>query len=55
MILNHLFGLYTSPREEWQTIDRTKETLAYPLRHIAHPRYMQLHRQCKDWLEYWCR
>ncbi|MBE1287355.1 MAG: DUF1282 domain-containing protein [Alteromonadaceae bacterium] len=35
MLLNHLFGLYTHPKEEWQTIDRTQETFAYPLSHIA--------------------
>ncbi|WP_438863451.1 Yip1 family protein [Neptunicella sp.] len=34
MILNHLFGLYTHPKEEWQTIDRRHESLLYSMSHI---------------------
>jgi len=35
MILNHLIGIYTHPREEWQTIDTKHETYFYALTHIA--------------------
>ena len=35
MILNHLFGIYTHPREEWQDIDKRHESYIYPLSHIA--------------------
>ncbi|WP_416308195.1 Yip1 family protein [Neptunicella sp. SCSIO 80796] len=34
MILNHLFGLYAHPKEEWQTIDRRHESLLYSMSHI---------------------
>src|SRR5690606_8036336 len=34
MILNHLFGLYTHPKEEWQTIDKRHESLLYSMSHI---------------------
>ena len=35
MILNHLVGIYTHPKEEWQTIDRKHESSFYALSHIA--------------------
>ncbi|MDU0354802.1 Yip1 family protein [Paraglaciecola aquimarina] len=35
MILNHLFGLYAHPKEEWQTIDNRHESYFYSLSHIA--------------------
>lgn len=35
MILNHLVGIYTHPKEEWQTIDRRHESYFYALSHIA--------------------
>ncbi|MCW8108301.1 YIP1 family protein [Alteromonas ponticola] len=35
MILNHLVGIYTHPKEEWQTIDRKHESYFYALSHIA--------------------
>jgi hypothetical protein len=35
MILNHLWGLYAHPVEEWQTIDNRHESLKYSLSHIA--------------------
>lgn len=35
MILNHLIGIYTHPKEEWQTIDTKHETYFYALTHIA--------------------
>ncbi|MBU3023298.1 Yip1 family protein [Aestuariibacter sp. A3R04] len=35
MILNHLLGIYTHPREEWQDIDKRHESYFYPLSHIA--------------------
>ncbi len=35
MILNHLLGLYTHPREEWQSIDNRHESYFYSLSHIA--------------------
>jgi hypothetical protein len=34
MILNHLWGLYAHPKEEWQTIDARHESLKYSLTHI---------------------
>ncbi len=34
MILNHIWGLYTHPKEEWQTIEKRHESLAYSLVHI---------------------
>lgn len=34
MILNHLWGLYAHPVEEWQTIDNRHENLMYSLSHI---------------------
>ncbi|MEQ5808359.1 YIP1 family protein [Alteromonas sp. NFXS44] len=35
MILNHLLGIYTHPREEWQDIDRRHESCVYALSHIG--------------------
>jgi hypothetical protein len=35
MILNHLWGLYTQPKEEWHAIDRRNESYFYSLSHIA--------------------
>lgn len=35
MILNHLWGLYTHPKEEWHTIDERHESYVYSLSHIA--------------------
>jgi len=34
MILNHLWGIYAHPLEEWQTIDNRHESLTYSLSHI---------------------
>lgn len=34
MILNHLWGLYAHPKEEWQTIDARHESLKFSLIHI---------------------
>ncbi|MFC4699036.1 Yip1 family protein [Glaciecola siphonariae] len=34
MILNHLWGIYTAPKEEWQNIDRKHENYFYALSHI---------------------
>lgn len=34
MILNHLWGLYAHPVEEWQTIDERHESFKYSLSHI---------------------
>lgn len=34
MILNHLWGLYAHPKEEWQTIEKRHESLTYSLTHI---------------------
>lgn len=34
MILNHIWGLYAHPREEWQTIEKRHESLMYSLAHI---------------------
>ncbi|MCO7186819.1 MULTISPECIES: Yip1 family protein [unclassified Pseudoalteromonas] len=35
MILNHLWGIYAHPIEEWQTIDNRHESATYSLSHIA--------------------
>lgn len=35
MILNHLWGIYAHPKEEWQTIDDRHESYFYSLAHIA--------------------
>ena len=34
MILNHIWGLYAHPKDEWQTIEKRHETLSYSLMHI---------------------
>lgn len=34
MILNHLWGIYTHPKEEWKTIDRQHESYFSALSHI---------------------
>ncbi|WP_448213349.1 Yip1 family protein [Colwellia sp. MEBiC06753] len=34
MILNHIWGLYAHPREEWHTIEKRHESLTYSLAHI---------------------
>ncbi|MDP4528069.1 Yip1 family protein [Alkalimonas delamerensis] len=34
MILNHLWGLYAHPKEEWHTIDQRHESFRYSLAHI---------------------
>lgn len=34
MILNHIWGLYAHPKEEWQTIEKRHESLSYSLVHI---------------------
>jgi hypothetical protein len=34
MILDHLWGIYTHPKEEWQTIDNRHESYFYALSHI---------------------
>jgi hypothetical protein len=34
MILNHIWGLYAHPKEEWQTIENRHESLSYSLIHI---------------------
>ncbi|MCL1127029.1 Yip1 family protein [Shewanella surugensis] len=34
MILNHLMGLYTHPKEEWHTIEKNHEALKSSLSHI---------------------
>ncbi len=34
MILNHIWGLYAHPKEEWQTIEKRHESLMYSLVHI---------------------
>ena len=34
MILNHIWGLYAHPREEWQTIEKRHESLMYSMVHI---------------------
>ena len=35
MILNHLWGLYAHPKEEWRSIDQRHESYFYSLSHIA--------------------
>jgi hypothetical protein len=35
MILNHLWGIYTHPREEWKDIDKKHENYGFALSHIA--------------------
>ena len=35
MLLNHLWGLYASPKAEWQQIDKKHENYVYPLSHMA--------------------
>ncbi|MCV2885960.1 YIP1 family protein [Aestuariibacter sp. AA17] len=35
MILNHLWGLYAHPKDEWHEIDRRHESYVYSLSHIA--------------------
>ncbi len=34
MILNHIWGLYAHPKDEWQTIEKRHESLKYSLMHI---------------------
>ncbi len=34
MILNHIWGLYTAPKKEWQTIEKRHESLMYSMVHI---------------------
>ncbi|KFZ28255.1 membrane protein [Pseudidiomarina atlantica] len=34
MILNHIWGLYAHPREEWKTIDERHESMTFALSHI---------------------
>lgn len=34
MILNHIWGLYAHPKEEWHTIEKRHESLTYSLTHI---------------------
>jgi len=34
MILNHIWGLYAHPKDEWQTIEKRHESLLYSLMHI---------------------
>lgn len=34
MILNHLWGIYTHPKQEWQSIDTQHESYFYALSHI---------------------
>ena len=34
MILNHIWGLYAHPKEEWHTIEQRHESLRYSLLHI---------------------
>lgn len=35
MILNHIWGLYAHPKDEWHTIDDHHESLSYSLTHLA--------------------
>ncbi len=35
MILNHLWGIYAHPKEEWHAIDERHESYFYSLSHIA--------------------
>ena len=34
MILNHIWGLYAHPKDEWHTIEKRHESLMYSLMHI---------------------
>ncbi len=34
MILNHIWGLYAHPKEEWQSIEKRHESMVYSLVHI---------------------
>ena len=34
MILNHIWGLYTHPKEEWHTIEKRHESFYYSILHI---------------------
>lgn len=34
MILNHIWGLYAHPKEEWHTIEKRHESLMYSMAHI---------------------
>ncbi len=34
MILNHIWGLYAHPKDEWQTIEKRHESFLYSLMHI---------------------
>jgi hypothetical protein len=34
MILNHIWGIYAHPKEEWQTIEQRHESFTYSLIHI---------------------
>lgn len=34
MILNHLWGIYAHPKEEWHTIEQRHESLFYSMTHI---------------------
>lgn len=34
MILNHIWGLYAHPKDEWHTIEKRHESLSYSLMHI---------------------
>lgn len=34
MILNHIWGLYAHPKEEWETIEQRHESMMYSLVHI---------------------
>ena len=34
MILNHIWGLYAHPKDEWQTIEKRHESLMYSLMHV---------------------
>jgi hypothetical protein len=34
MILNHIWGLYAHPKDEWQTIEKRHESLMYSMIHI---------------------
>ena len=34
MILNHIWGLYAHPKDEWQTIEKRHESLLYSFMHI---------------------
>lgn len=35
MILNHLWGIYAHPKQEWHSIDKRHESYVYSLSHIA--------------------